>query len=310
MVELMKLRETITLDDYSSIAHLAPAVQALRAEAAAVVPRLQGRSVLMVNSAAQGGGVAEMLPKLVMLLEELGIRTQWAVIGGDHPEFFKFTKRVHNLIHGEGDPEISPEEAGLFASVSRAHADALRTHLSTDDILVVHDPQPVGAGAILKKEMNVQSVWRCHIGLDHDCPQTRAAWEFLRPFVNVFDHAVFSAPEYIPDYMIGRASIIHPALDPLSHKNRPLRPHKLMGVLCDSGLARSHAPLLMPPFPVPARRLQARGEFGPALQLTASDRGSLAARLKSSRRKFGNCLLGQAVDSVPPLPIIEFNSIP
>lgn len=266
MIELVQLRENITLDDYSAIAHLAPAVQALRREAAPVAQQLQGRSVLMVNSAAQGGGVAEMLPKMVMLLQELGIRTQWAVIGGDDAHFFKFTKRIHNLIHGEGTPEITSDERDLFDSVSRAHANALRSHLGSDDILVVHDPQPIGAGALLKREMGIPAVWRCHIGLDQDSPQTRAAWDFLRPYAEPFDHAIFSAPEYIPEYLIGRASIIHPGLDPLSHKNRPMRPHKLMGVLCDAGLARAHSPVLTPPFPAQAQRLRPDGQFGPATE--------------------------------------------
>jgi trehalose synthase len=265
MVELIKLRETITLDDYSSIAYLASAVQELRTESAPLVRRLQGHSVLMVNSAAQGGGVAEMLPKMVMLLQELGVRTQWAVIGGNHPEFFKFTKRIHNLIHGAGDPVIKSQEQKMYDSISRAHADALRTHLGPDDILAVHDPQPLGAGAILKKELDIRAIWRCHIGLDERLPQTRTAWKFLRPYAEAYDHAIFSAPEYIPDYLSKRSSIIHPALDPLSHKNRPLRPHKLMGVLCDAGLTRAQAPLLTPPFPAQAQRLQADNHFRSAL---------------------------------------------
>jgi trehalose synthase len=265
-MQLVELRKTISLDDYASFAHLTRAVQELRAEAAMLVQRLKGRSVLMVNSTAQGGGVAEMLPMKILLLRELGVNAKWAVISSDKPEFFKLTKRLHNLVHGEGDPQLGPTEKSLYDEVSRANAAALRSQLKPSDILVIHDPQPLGAGAILKNELKLRAIWRCHIGLDEHTPATRAAWSFLKPYGEVFDHAIFSAPEYIPDYLAGRASVIHPALDPLSHKNRALHPHKLAGILCNSGLAAPDAPVLTSPFPANARRLQADGTFGPANQ--------------------------------------------
>jgi len=263
-VDLIELRKTVSLDDYASYAHFTRAVQELRAEAATLVPQLQGRSVFMVNSAAHGGGVAEMLPMLVLLLRELGVDTHWAVIGSDKPEFFKLTKRLHNLIHGEGDPRLSPVDKALYDEVSRNNADQLRAHLKPDDVLIIHDPQPLGAGALLKKELKLRAIWRCHIGLDEHTAATRAAWGFLKPYAEVFDRAVFSAPEYFPDYLAGRASVIHPALDPLSHKNRELHPHKLAGILCNSGLAEPDAPVLTSPFPATAQRLQPDGSFGPA----------------------------------------------
>jgi len=49
---------------------------------------VEKRSVLMVNSTAVGGGVAELLTRLVPLLQDLGIQTRWEVIRGDqsHPQ--------------------------------------------------------------------------------------------------------------------------------------------------------------------------------------------------------------------------------
>ena len=265
-MKLIDLRKTISLDDYASFAHLTRAVQELRAEARMLVPRLKGRSVLMVNSTAQGGGVAEMLPMQVLLLRELGVDTNWAVISSDKPEFFRLTKRLHNLIHGEGHPQLTPADKALYDDVSRTNAEQLRAHLKPNDVLIIHDPQPLGAGAQLKQEMKLHAIWRCHIGLDRHTAHTRAAWMFLQPYAEAFDYAVFSAPEYIPDYLAGRSSVIHPALDPLSHKNRELHPHKLAGILCNSGLAESTAPVLTAPFPANAQRLQPDGTFGPANQ--------------------------------------------
>jgi trehalose synthase len=264
MIEIVKLTPSITLDDYAAVAFLSGAVHELRETAEALLPHFKGRTVVMLSSTARGGGVAEMIPRLILMLNELGITARWAVMANERPEFFAFTKRLHNLIHGEGDPAISQQEQELYESVNREIADAMRTHLAPGDLLVVHDPQPLAAGAMLKQELPIHAVWRCHIGLDLDLPATRAAWTFMKPFCEAYDHSIFSAPEYIPSYLAGRASVIHPGIDPLSHKNRFLRPHKLTGILCNAGLATEQAPTLTPPFPQQAQRLQPDGSFGPA----------------------------------------------
>lgn len=264
MLEIVKLTPSITLDDYAAFAYLAGAVHDLRAQGDALLPHFTGRSVLMLSSTARGGGVAEMLPRIVQILNELGISTQWAVMGTEHAEFFRFTKRLHNLIHGEGDPVISADERQIYERVSQEIADEVRPHLTPEDILLVHDPQPMGVGAMLRKEVGVEAIWRCHIGLDADLPATQAAWSFLSSYAESYDHSVFSAPEYIPKYLAGRASVIHPGIDPLSHKNRGLAPHKLTGILCDAGLANEYGPLLTPPFEQRAQRLQGDGTLGSA----------------------------------------------
>lgn len=265
MIRVIDIEPSRSLDDYAAIAHLAGPVQALRAEAAMLVPPLRGRIVWMVNSTARGGGVAEMLPQMVTLLNGLGLSTRWAVLGTDRPEFFALTKRLHNLIHGEGDPGLTDEDRDLFESVNRENAESLKQHLGPEDIVVIHDPQPLAMGAMIREAMGLRIVWRCHIGHDEHLPATRAAWHFLKPYAEACDRAVFSAPEYIPDYLAGRSTIIHPALDPFSHKNRELSPHKLVGILCNAGLKGERHPVLTPPFAQQARRLQPDGSFGSAL---------------------------------------------
>src|SRR5262245_13330990 len=55
--------------------------------------RLKGKSVLHVNSTAVGGGVAEILNRMVPLLCELEVNTSWEVIkGGD--AFYTVTKKL------------------------------------------------------------------------------------------------------------------------------------------------------------------------------------------------------------------------
>jgi trehalose synthase len=263
MTQLVDVARGITLDDYAAVGHLAQAVTELREEAAELSPRLAGRTVWMVNSTATGGGVAEMLPTVVTLLDELGVTTRWAVIESDRPEFFVLTKRLHNMIHGVKEPKLQPADKSLYDAVSRANADALLDLVSADDIIVIHDPQPLGAGALVTRELGAPAVWRCHIGLDEHLPPTRAAWSFLAPYAAAYDRAIFSSEAYVPDFLRDRSTIAHPTVDPLDHKNRELSLHKLVGILCSAGLSTAHWPLVTPPFPELPRRLQVNGSFAP-----------------------------------------------
>jgi trehalose synthase len=264
MIRRIFAKDGLHLEDYAGLAYLAPAVHDLRLQARMLLPKLAGRRVLMVNSTAQGGGVAEMMPRLVGILEDLGVRAQWLVMSSEDPAFFALTKRLHNMIHDTGRPGFSAAERETYAAASRKAAAALAKRVGPEDILVVHDPQPMGAGAEVKRRTGVRAVWRCHIGLDLRTPVTDAAWEFLRDPARAYDHAVFSAAEYIPPDLVGRASVIHPAIDPLSHKNRDLSAHKLAGILCNAGLMQPHHPVLTPDWEHPALRLLPDGRFRPA----------------------------------------------
>ncbi len=261
LVQLAPVEHHVALEDYGAVAHLAQAVQELRAHAAQVLPALRGRTLWMVNSTAQGGGVAEMLPTMVALLRDLGFSVEWAVISPGEPDFFALTKRLHNLIHGAGDPGLGEAERNLYERVSRACAEALGALVGPRDLLVIHDPQPAGVGALVREALGVPAVWRCHIGIEEQVPETRAAWRFLEPYVTAYDAAVFTAAEYIPSYLTGRARVIHPAIDPLSHKNRPLSLHKLVGVMRCGALVPAYGPVIAPAYAEPVLRLQPTGDW-------------------------------------------------
>ena len=255
-----------TLADYAAVANLLHAVTALRAVAEAALPRLRDRTVWMVNSAAQGGGVAELLPAQLSLLRELGVDARWAVIESRTPAFFAFTKRLHNLIHDVAEPHPTAADRAMYDAVNAENAELLAAHLKPHDIVVVHDPQPAGLARILKGRQGatLRTLWRSHIGLARETSHTRAAWEFLRPDVEAYDRAVFTLADYVPEWLRARAAIIHPSIDPLSHKNRDLSLHKLVGIMSDAGLVTPNWPLLEPPFADSARRLQEDGSFAPA----------------------------------------------
>lgn len=62
--------------------------------------QLRDLHVAHVNSTYYGGGVAELLSPLTLLLNNIGIRTGWRVIQGS-PDFFSITKKMHNALQGE-----------------------------------------------------------------------------------------------------------------------------------------------------------------------------------------------------------------
>ena len=212
----VQIASHIPLDDYAALIG-AGEIDELRA----LARPLRGRTVAMVNSTALGGGVAEILNRLVPLTEELGLRIRWEVMTGGE-DFFAVTKAFHNALHGfPYHPE--PRHFHVF----RAYTDLNLQRLSLDsEFVVIHDPQPA-ALISARKEPSAHWVWRCHIDLSHP---DRAVWGFLEPYVSRYDAAIFSSPEFarqlsIPQYLF------HPAIDPLSDKNRELPPEFIACVL-------------------------------------------------------------------------------
>ena len=249
------------LGDYEESVLLEPGVHHLRQTASAAVPALAGRRLWMVNSTASGGGVAEMLPTMISLLRELGVDARWAVIGTDRAEFFDLTKRIHNLIHGAGEPVLTTADREVYEAVARENADSFAPLLSPDDVVVIHDPQPLAMAPLLSPENKLPLIWRCHIGLDRETPATRAAWEFLQPYFGAIRSAVFTAPEYVPGFLADRSRLIRPAVDPLSDKNLDLSAPGVMEVLCAARLAVGRQCALTPLFDSPVRRLMPDGDW-------------------------------------------------
>jgi trehalose synthase len=107
MMQKVSIKDHLHLAHYADRAYLSAAVHDLKMSARLLVPRLKGRTVWMVNSTAHGGGVAEMMPRLVGMLRDVGVKTEWVVMGSKDPAFFELTKRIHNLIHDFGTPGFS-----------------------------------------------------------------------------------------------------------------------------------------------------------------------------------------------------------
>ena len=118
MVHAVDPQHPISLADYESDAALSATVRKLRQAAESNSTGLRGRRLVMVNSTAQGGGVAEILPPLLGLMGDLGLDVKWLVMEADDPAFFPLTKHLHNLIHGVGTPDLTPADRDLYDAVN------------------------------------------------------------------------------------------------------------------------------------------------------------------------------------------------
>jgi len=182
---------------------------------------LSGKVIQNINSTATGGGVAEILSRMVPLLKQLGVDARWDVIKGNE-QFFQVTKKFHNALHGRQE-RITKDDFALFQETTQKNIRRLRLD---GDIIFVHDPQPVGL-ITKKKKLGNKWVWRCHIDLSHP---NKKVWNFLKPFVVKYDGAVFSAPAFSCELPV-RQFLISPSIDPLSDKNKELDQHTIDSVL-------------------------------------------------------------------------------
>lgn len=208
-----------TLKDYASVAGR-DAIAQLRQLAA----HLQGAKVVHINSTRVGGGVAEILAKLVPLMGELGIDARWDVVTGES-EFYACTKGIHNALQGSLMP-LTESQLRAYEDTNARNAEALRPLLQDADFVFVHDPQPA---PLLRHfpERKGKWIWRCHIDISHP---SRAVWRYLRQFIVPYDASIFSLAAFAqelphPQYLVP------PSIDPLSEKNIPLPAEEVTAAL-------------------------------------------------------------------------------
>jgi trehalose synthase len=212
------------LDDYAAIIGQ-PELDEIRF----LARRLRAKTVKMVNSTAVGGGVAEILNRLIPLMNELEIPTRWEVITGGN-DFYEVTKGFHNALHG-GEYNLTQQVKDIFMAYNEQNRQRMQF---TEDLFVIHDPQPAGL-ICSKRQTRGRWIWRCHIDLSNP---HQGVWDFLKPMIEQYDASIFSAPSFsrqlsIPQYLF------YPSIDPLSEKNREL-PEEFVNKVCDDfGIDRS-----------------------------------------------------------------------
>jgi len=195
-----------TVDDYELL--IGPeAVERILKKA----ERLRDLHIVNINSTYYGGGVAELLSSLTLLMNASGIRTGWRAIQG-RPDFFSITKKMHNALQG-GDINLTDLKTQIYEEV--AFENAARVHLD-HDVVVVHDPQPLPLIRHFRKK--APWIWQCHVDLSH--PNTDM-WNYLAPLVERYDAVVMSMPEYAQDLSAPQRFIM-PAINPFSTTNKDL----------------------------------------------------------------------------------------
>jgi trehalose synthase len=213
------------IEDYEPLVG-AQVIQRIRDKAA----KFKGLHVANFNSTYYGGGVAEMLSSLTLLMNSLGLRTEWRVIQGT-ADFFSITKKMHNALQG-GKIDLSSIKKEIFEQV--IYENSVRNFLD-HDFIIVHDPQPLPL--IEHYEKKCPWLWRCHLDLSRPDTET---WKYLRRWIDNYDALILSCKEFAQE-MKPPQRVMMPAIDPFTIKNRQLSDREI-----NERLARYEIPTDLP----------------------------------------------------------------
>jgi len=187
---------------------------------------LYGTHVVHLNATYQGGGVAEILYSLVLLMNDVGIDTGWRILHGSQ-EFFEITKSFHNALQG-GRLNLTDKKKKQYLKVNDNFSRF--THLD-HDCVIIHDPQPLSLIRSYRKRQ--PWIWRCHIDLTD--PHSRL-WDFLKGFIIKYDEMICSSEKYFKDDLPINQRLMYPAINPLSDKNRDMSEEAVMREITKAGI--------------------------------------------------------------------------
>jgi trehalose synthase len=116
--------------------------------------------------------------------------------------------------------------------IFHAYLETIHQNIDTDKIVghmvTIHDPQP--AAVIMSGNVYGQVLWRCHIDTSE---ANLRIWRFLLPYINHFDGAIFTCPEFIRSPLQIPTYEITPCIDPLRTKNQRYERPQALKVLND-----------------------------------------------------------------------------
>jgi trehalose synthase len=187
---------------------------------------LYGKHIVHINSTYQGGGVAEILHSLVLLMNDVGISTGWRILHGS-PDFFNITKKFHNALQG-ASINLSERKKQIYLQTNESFSKF--THIN-HDCVIVHDPQPL---PLIRPYTKKQPwIWRCHIDLSDPHKQL---WDFLKGFLLKYDQVVISSEKYLKDDLPVDQRIMSPAINPLNLKNKQLDERTILKYVKKAGI--------------------------------------------------------------------------
>jgi len=197
--------------------------------------KLEGYSVLHINSTKLGGGVAEILHTLAPLMQEAGLLVRWSVLEGN-PDFFNATKQFHNGLHGQ-PVKITGDMMESYLATARKNRQLVAEE---NDLVIIHDQQPLGLTAF-RSESGGRWLWYCHIDPRY---AVAAVWYFLAPMASACDVSVFHLPEYARNLPVLQY-FMPPAIAPLSDKNRDVSQEEYYSVLKKLGIDPEGTPVIL-----------------------------------------------------------------
>src|SRR5919201_5956631 len=213
------------IEDYEPLAGR-ETVERIRNKAA----RFKGLHVANFNSTYYGGGVAEIISSLTLLMNSLGLCTEWRVIQGTS-DFFSITKKMHNALQG-GEIDLSKIKKEIFEQVIYENS---RRNFLDHYFIIVHDPQPLPL--IDHYQKKCPWIWRCHLDLSRPDTET---WKYLRRWIDSYDTVILSCKEFAQE-MKPSQQVMMPAIDPFTIKNRQLSDREI-----DERLAHYEIPTDLP----------------------------------------------------------------
>jgi trehalose synthase len=185
--------------------------------------KLKGKSVCHVNSTSFGGGVAEILHRIVPLMRDVGLEAEWKVINGSD-EFFNVTKTIHNGLQGM-NVSLTDQMKKTYSEYNVRNAQELDLN---QEFIVIHDNQPAAVITSYRSRTN-KWIWRCHVDLSSPNP---TVMDFLTPVVLQYDALIFSSENYAQESLRSKKiAIIQPSIDPLSDKNKFLSAEQVLSTL-------------------------------------------------------------------------------
>ena len=192
-----------------------------------IAQRLKGLKLLEISATVRGGGVAEMLYSSIPFLNALGIEAEWKILNG-RKGYFECTKRLHNLLQGMLG-SFTPEMEQVYHSQLEELASTFLIDY-TPDVVIVHDPQPLGLTRYLKGN-KASWIWRCHIDIEPIIRSDNGLLNSLTDLIGNYNASIFSTIHYVYPLWDLPKFIIPPFIDPLSEKNRELAQEEIDEVL-------------------------------------------------------------------------------
>lgn len=195
------------------------------------------RRVWMLGLSEFGTSASELIPSLCRLLSDAGVDSRWMVLETDEVEFYSTAQTLNEMLQGQEAKGAGLEERRpVYDGVLEEIAEVLQKYVDPRDVLVVHGSALAGVAKFLPESYRGRLLWCSYSGSAEESESLIEAWEFLQPYLTSYARTLFAERRFIPPFLRERSGVITPGLDPLNHKNRILRPYKLVGILRAAGL--------------------------------------------------------------------------